>query len=177
MDSRERLVQRSVDGELGAAEHAAMTHIMNDRSGIRRTMRHLEALDRLMRTSRKHHSERMTVLLDRVCARIPTTPPERHQHIRLMDITFGIVVLPLLVYCYNAVGSTRGLASLVFATASVIAGLVLVLMTTPMLTRRTTLLQRLFSRRVNVGSRADVVICRLIGITVFIGGAALWLGR
>jgi anti-sigma factor RsiW len=176
MHDRDRTLQRSIDGELGAAENAAVQHLLAADSAARDHARSLERLDRLLRTratalARGHEAHDQVV--SGIVRRMPSGAPERQKQLRLLDLVFAGGALTAVVLFYGLVGSLRDLLPLTaMAVASFIAGLVLIVMARPLRKVETGFITRVLRKRVNLGS-GDLLVYRVTGIAIVIGG--IWL--
>ncbi len=176
MDSRERIVQRSVDGELGAAENAALQHLLASDQDARDTAQRMEGLDRLLRAdaarlTRDEAADDMRVA--RICAKLPAGAPQRQQQLRLLDLIFAGIALTAVTLFYGLVGTMRDLLPLTsLAVISLIAGVLLISLASPLRRVETSFFSNLMKKRLNIGD-GDLLVYRVTGIAIVIG--AIWL--
>ncbi len=176
MDSRQRIVQRSVDGELGAAENAALTHLLTSDQDARDTAQRMEGLDRLLRAdaARLARDEAADdLLVAKICNHLPAGSPQRQQQIRIYDVAFAGIALTAVVLFYGLVGSMRDLLPLTsLAIISLAAGVLLVGLASPLRKAETSVFSRIMRKRMNIGD-GDLMVYRVTGIAIVIG--AIWL--
>lgn len=176
MDDRHRLLQRSIDGELGAAENAALQHLLAADAAARDAGRQLERLDQALRArasllvaDTSTNDERVAL----IAARLPAAAPQKQQQLRLVDLAFAVIALTAVALFYGLVGTLRDLLPLTaMAIGSLVAGALLVLMAGPLRAVETSFISRVLNKRLNIGS-GDLLVYRVTGIAIVLGG--IWL--
>lgn len=182
MHDHHRLLQRELDGALGAAEAAGVRQLVADRPDLAQQADRLQRLDADLRGLAQPLSSvtAATVLQERICASLPLSPPIAQVSFRLVDLGFAAAVAAMLFVTYGVVGTA---ARNLFQEAvlltwmmglSLIAGLAMVLVPGFLRSLESGVLGRLIGRPIAIGP-TDVLVYRAAGFALVVGG--LWLGR
>lgn len=176
MDAHTRLLQRYVDGELGADEAAAARHLIAGNAAARDEIGRLEHLH--ARLERLAQLEAVAVdanheAVSAICRRLPATAPQRQRRLPAYQLLTAVAAVAVIGLAYGLAGHRRDLLPLsVMAVISLVIGLILIVMAGPLLRGDGGALARLLRRPVTVGT-ADVWTCRAIGLAIVIGGIYL----
>jgi anti-sigma factor RsiW len=180
MSADHELLQRYHDGEATRAQAVGAERLLADQPALRAQAQRLDALDQIMhehaQISRAGHST-PSGLVQAAMQRLPNRVPRRQVRLSVGQMTVATLALAGII-----IGSllTERLRSVMPADAvaliSVLAGVALVLAARPLLQIEASLFSRLMRRRLAVGD-GDVLVCRVLGIALLIGGShvvGLW---
>ncbi|MBA3684829.1 MAG: hypothetical protein H0W72_06260 [Planctomycetes bacterium] len=174
MHDTDRLLQRYVDGELGADQAAAVGHLVAADAGAAARLRRFEGADRLL----AEHADGLPStdadeFLRSIMRGVPQQPPKRHASVRLGDV---LLASSLVATFALLAGLSRTCADLVpltlVALVSMIVGLVLVAAAKPLIQGERALLGRILGKRVGVGE-GGVLAYRVAGVAIVLGG--IWM--
>lgn len=179
------LVQRDLDGALGAAEAAGVRQMMADQPVLAAQAKRLQLLDSKLRelaqpfVSAPARVTANNLLHERICARLPQMPPIAQVRVRLVDLVVAVVVAGMLFVGYGVLGTA---ARSFFQEAvlltwliglSLLAGLAMLLAPGFLRSMESGVLGQLIGRPIAIGP-ADTLIYRTAGLALVVGG--LWLG-
>lgn len=182
MHADHRFIQRFLDGELGRAESAAVEAQLAARPALRSEAARLEALDGLMRRrSAAIAPVQPAEAVARVMERLPQRIPRRELQISVGHVAVGVVLAAFVVMAFAVADTLTSVMRDVvpvwaLAALSAAIGLALLVAARPLLHLEAGILARLFSRRLAVGD-GEVLVCRLLGVALIVGGghlARLW---
>jgi anti-sigma factor RsiW len=172
MQQADQFLQRYLDGELDAAQSAAMQHMLAGDERLRAQMTALERLGGLLTAAHLGKTAEQESLA-RICAKLPNAAPMRQRHMRVIDVMALTAFVAMTALIYGLVGSFEDFVPLsLIAILSMVVGGALLALAQPLQEIKTGLLSKLFQRRFNLGC-SDVTVYRAIGLTIFVGG--LWL--
>lgn len=178
MDHRDLLIQRYVDGCCDRAEAAVVEAWLA--AGDPQVRQRIEAAQRLHRLllaeSRQAPGLDREDLAQRIIAAVPLTPPVRSPRIGVGQI----LAAALVVAC---VGLVAGLASqdpfrrlldlALIAWCAMGLGFAILVLARPLRRLENCVMSRLLRRQIALNS-ADVLVYRVAGLAVVIGGLYLW---
>jgi anti-sigma factor RsiW len=172
MRQDDQLLQRYLDGELDAAQSAAMQHMLAGDERLRTHLTALERLNGLLKTAYlSENADRESVAA--ICAKMPVAAPMRQRQMRVIDVLTLASFVAMTALVYGLVGSFEDFVPLsLIAILSMVVGGALVALAQPLQAIKSGLLTKLFQQRFNLGC-SDVTVYRAVGLTIFIGG--LWL--
>lgn len=172
MRDADQLLQRYLDGELDAAQSAAMQHMLAGDERLRTQLTSLERLNGLLKTAYlSENADHESVAA--VCAKLAPAAPMRQRQMRVLDVLTLAAFVAMTALIYGLVGSFEDIVPLsLIAILSMVVGGALVALAQPLQEMKTGLLSKLFQRRFNLGC-SDVTVYRAVGLTIFVGG--LWL--
>ena len=180
MSADQRLLQRYHDGEASRAQAIGAERLLAADPALRAQARNLEMLNQAM-----HDHARMSRACDRspsglvsaAMQRLPNRVPRRQVRLSVGQLSVASAALVAII-----IGSalTERLREVMPANAvalmCLLAGIAVVLAARPLVQIEASLFSRLMRRRLAVGD-GDVLVCRVLGIALLIGGShvvGLW---
>jgi anti-sigma factor RsiW len=178
MHTDHRFLQLRLDGELGRAESAAVESQLAEQPALRAEAGRLEALDGLLRRRGAALAPSQPAeAVARVMERLPQRLPKREVQISVAHVVVGVVLSAFVVMAFAVADSLASVMHDVvpvwaLAALSAAIGLALLVAARPLLHLEAGILARLLSRRLAVGD-GEVLVCRLLGVALIVGGAHL----
>jgi anti-sigma factor RsiW len=182
MHDHDRLLQRLHDGGLSQAEAAGLQRLLGGRPDLQAASRRLDALDALL----KDHAvearvQDVAALETRIREHLPTTAPKREVQVSGMHLVTAVVLVSfvaLAVMVANELGDVMRDVIPVWSLAAVSAafGLSMLVAARPLLRLEAGIINRFLRRRMAVGD-GEVLVCRVLGVALIVGGAhiaGLW---
>jgi len=175
MTPAERLIQRYHDGEIDRLDQAAVTRLVADDGDLAIYSRRLGRLDALLQAhscakAQGYGVEAADFAAD-IMIRVPTAVPTKPQKISIGHLVVGALAITLVAGVAILADLLRAWIDVEgIAAGCALAGLALVVAARPLVGAENGLLGRLLMKRVVVGD-GEVLVCRLLGLALIIGGA------
>jgi anti-sigma factor RsiW len=176
MSVEQRLLQRYHDGEASRAEAAGAERLLSEQPELRPLSQRLEALDRLfaerVQTIRRHGRSASQVI-QAAMARLPNRVPRRQARLSVGHAAMGLSALMAVVMGSAIAERMRDIVPVdTVALFAALCGLALLVAARPLVRIEATLFARLMRRSLAVGD-GDVLVCRVLGLALLIGGSHL----
>ena len=175
-----RLLQRYQDGEATRAEAVGAERLLATSSEVQAQAKRREALDQMLLQHAqdiRHANRSPSGLVQAAMQLLPQRPPKRQVRLSVGHLLVGCVALGAIIMGSALPEHLReSLLTNLVALVCGIAGIALVLAARPLVQLEASVFSRLMRRRLAVGD-GDVLVCRVLGLALLIGGShvvGLW---
>jgi len=176
MSVEQRLLQRYHDGEASRAEAAGAERLLSEQPQLRPLSQRLEALDRLFAErvqNIRRHGRSASQVVRAAMARLPNRVPRRQARLTVGHVAMALIALTAIVMGSLITERMRNLLPVdTVALLAVVFGITLLLAARPLVRIEASLFSRLMRRSLAVGD-GDVLVCRVLGLALLIGGSHL----
>jgi hypothetical protein len=176
MSVEQRLLQRYHDGEASRAEAAGAERLLSEQPQLRPLSQRLEALDRLfaerVQTIRRHGRSASEVI-KAAMAQLPNRVPRRQARLTVAHVAMVLITVMVIVMGSLITERMRDIVPVdMVALVAAVCGIALLLAARPLVRIEASLFSRLMRRSLAVGD-GDVLVCRVLGLALLIGGSHL----